>query len=210
MALVRRDTTRGPARRDAARSPEQRRTDMQARMRDGLKQRFGLTDAQVAKFEETNKRFGEKHRLLQDQERDIRMALREEQLSDKPRDAKLNELLDKQIATRRQAVDLGEQREKELAGFLTPQQRVKLTAARGAMKGRRGGPGGPGGRMAKMRGMRAGQGMGRGGFGPGGMGPGAMGPGRMGPDGQGPNAQRRPMRPPMGEPQDKPVVPPTF
>ncbi len=109
---------------------------MQARMGDMLKQRFGFNDSQVAKFDETNRKFGERARLIGEQDRDVRMAIREEMLRpDSARSSQLNALLDKQAAVRRQRADLADAREKELASFLTPLQRAKLSNERGAMRG---------------------------------------------------------------------------
>jgi protein CpxP len=93
------------------------------------KERLGATDQQMAKLQETNKKFDEKRRLVVDQERDVRMSLRDEVLRpDSARQAQVAALLDRIIKTQRQRVDLMEQEQKELAGFLTPLQRAKYFA----------------------------------------------------------------------------------
>jgi hypothetical protein len=138
-----------------------RRQQMQARMGNMLKQRFGFSDAQATKFSETNQKFAERARLLGEQDRDVRMALRDEMLrADSARPSQLSALLDTQATVRRQRADVVDAREKELASYLTPLQRAKLSNARGAMRGR----GGMRDGHSRMRaGMRPGMG-GRGGM----------------------------------------------
>jgi hypothetical protein len=93
------------------------------------KERLGATDQQMAKLQETNKKFDEKRRVVVDQERDVRMSLRDEMLRpDSARQGQVAALLDRVIKTQRQRVDLQEQEQKELAGFLTPLQRAKYFA----------------------------------------------------------------------------------
>jgi hypothetical protein len=140
-----------------------RRREMQARMGDMLKQRFGFTDAQATRFVEANKTFAERARLIGEQDRDVRMAIREEMLRpDSARSSQLSALLDKQSAVRRQRAELADTREKELASFLTPLQRAKLSNARGAMRERDGMGGGHqgmrGGMRHRMQGMQGMQG----------------------------------------------------
>lgn len=109
-----------PAQR--ARLEQQVRTRMGKRVRETL----GLNDAQMAKLTELTRRYEEKHRVLQDQERDVRMSLREEVIrADTTRGSQMNGLLDRYIRNERQRVDLAEQEQKELAAFLTPLQRAK-------------------------------------------------------------------------------------
>lgn len=148
---------RGDRQMDRRQLPDSlRRKQMQGRMGDLLKQRFGLSDAQVTKFGETNKKFAERARLIGEQDRDLRMAMRDEMLRpDSARSSLLSALLDKQAAVRRQRAELADARDKELASFLTPLQRAKLSNARGAMRNR----GGMGGGQQGMRGMRRPDGM---------------------------------------------------
>jgi hypothetical protein len=90
------------------------------------KEQLGLTDQQMAKLQATNKKFDDQRRIIVDQERDIRMSLRDEMLRpDSARQGQVAALLDRVIKTQRQRVDLAEQEQKELAGFLTPLQRAK-------------------------------------------------------------------------------------
>lgn len=142
------------------------------------KEQLGLTDQQMAKLQATNKRFDEQRRLIVDQERDVRMSLRDEMLRpDSARQGQVAALLDRVIKTQRQRVDLAEQEQKELAGFLTPLQRARYFGLeqqirqrvnqlrqaqmrQGQMPMGRGGRRGRGGQPMPM--MRPGQGRGRG------------------------------------------------
>ena len=158
-----------------------RQQEMRQAMAQGLKERFGLNDLQVAKLEAVHKKYGEKHQLLAEQARDIRMSLRDEMLRpDSARTVQLTTLLDRQAQLGRQRFEMQEAQRKELASFLTPLQRVKLGAA--MMGGGRGG----------MGGSRMGMGGGRGGMGGGRMGIGGGQGMRRGPQGGGQGMRRGP------------------
>jgi periplasmic protein CpxP/Spy len=102
---------------------------VQQRIAQVTKQQLGLNDAQMTKLQETNRKYDEKRRLVVDQERDVRMSLRDEMLRpDSARQTQVAALLDRVIKTQRQRVDIQEQEQKELAGFLTPIQRAKYFA----------------------------------------------------------------------------------
>jgi hypothetical protein len=119
-----------PAAGDSAR-PNRANLEQQVRERIAqvTKQRLGVTDAQMTKLQETNRKYDEKRRILVDQERDVRMSLRDEMLRpDSARQGQVAALLDRVIKTQRQRVDIQEAEQKELAGFLTPLQRAKYFA----------------------------------------------------------------------------------
>jgi hypothetical protein len=175
------------------------RAQMEQQVRERLggmmKQRLGLSDQQMPKLQETNRRFQEKHRLLVEQERDIRMSLRDEMIAgDSARQTQVGGLLDRMLRVQRQRLELLEQEQKELSGFLTPVQRAKYLGVQEGMRRR----------MEQMRQQRGGPGMNpmQNPMGPGGPNDG-MRP--MGPGGQGRGAQMmRPRRPmgPGGPPPD--------
>jgi len=99
------------------------------RMAQVIKQRLGATDDQMVRIQATNQKFDEQRRLLLEQERDVRMALRDEMLHPDPaREGRVAELLDRVIKTQRQRVDIQEQEQKELSNYLTPLQRAKYFA----------------------------------------------------------------------------------
>jgi hypothetical protein len=114
-----------------ANRPNRAKLEQQVRERIAqvTKERLGATEQQMAKLQETNKKFDEKRRVVVDQERDVRMSLRDEMLRpDSARQGQVAALLDRVIKTQRQRVDLMEQEQKELSGFLTPLQRAKYFA----------------------------------------------------------------------------------
>jgi hypothetical protein len=173
---------------DSAR-PNRAQLEQRVRQQMGqvLRNRLGLNDAQMTKLQETNRRFDDKRRILVDQERDIRMSLRDEMLRpDSARQAQIGGLLDRMVKVQRQRVDIFEQEQKELGGFLTPMQRLQYFTVEEQMRQR----------MQQMRQQQMG---GRGGRG-----------GRMlQPDMQGRGGQMRPMQPGMpGRGRGRGMVPP--
>lgn len=102
-----------------------------------IKERLQLTDSQVVRLGETNRRFEEQRRMLLQQERDVRMALRDELLGQDQRLAnqqRISELLDRAIRVQRQRVDLLESEQRELARFLNATQRAKLLGMQEQMR----------------------------------------------------------------------------
>lgn len=119
--------------------PGANRAELEQRVRERMatmvKNRLALTDDQVKKLGETNGKYEERRRLLQDQERDIRMGMRDELLlGDKANQNKVGDLLDRLLKVQRQRLDVVEQEQKELATFLTPVQRVKFHALQDQMR----------------------------------------------------------------------------
>ena len=135
-----------------------------------MKERLAATDEQMLKLEATNRKYDEKRRILVDQERDIRMSLRDEMLRpDDARQPQVAALLDRVIKVQRQRVDIAEQEQNELAAFLTPLQRAKYFGLEQQVRQRmnqmrqallrngRGAFGGRGGRMGRGQPQRMGQ-----------------------------------------------------
>ena len=138
-----------------------------------VRRQLGLDDAQVQNLQATNARFADRRRTLMEQERDIRMSLRDEMSSgDSSRQKQVGDLMDRMVRAQRQRIDLLEEEQRELGSFLTPMQRATYFGmeeqlrnrldqmGRGGPPGRaglqgRGGPpsrGGPPGRGGRMRG----------------------------------------------------------
>ena len=160
------------------------------RLGNRLKMELGLSDVQIAKVAETNRKFEEKHRILLDQERDVRMSIRDEMIrGDTTRQAQVGALLDRIIRNERQRVDLMEQEQKDLATVLTPVQRAKYFGIQEAVRKR----------MQQMRQQKM-QGQPPVDDGNGGMEPGAMGGQPGGPMPFRPNGQLK-KRPLGGVPQ---------
>ena len=186
---VRRQPAAGQAQPD---STMRNRAQLEGQVRDRLGQmarrQLGLNDAQAEKLQQTNMKFADRRRTLMEQERDVRMSIRDEMISgDSTRQKQVGDLMDRMIKAQHQRIDLMEQEQKELAAFLTPMQRAKYFGMEEQLRRRveqMRQEGGPGGRM-----------------GPGGMG----GPGgQAGPDGrQGLGGRGGRMRP-GGPPPDVP------
>jgi len=132
------------------------RAELEARVRERMaevvKTRLALTDDQTKKLGDVNRKYEERRRLLNDQERDVRMGIRDQMLADKPDEQKVGDLLDRMMRVQKQRFELVEAEQKELAAFLTPTQRVKYFTLQDEAKkwrqdmqrrsmDRRGGPG---------------------------------------------------------------------
>ena len=91
-----------------------------------VKRRLNLNDGQMRQLGQTNDKFErERMRLLRD-ERRVRQALRAEVLAgDSADQTKVGSLIDEQLRIQRQRLDLTENEQKELAGFMTPLQRAQ-------------------------------------------------------------------------------------
>jgi hypothetical protein len=109
------------------------RSQLETRLRRGLwrivKNRIGLTDAQMTQLAETNRSFDARRRTLAAQERTERQALRREALAgaraDQPRHAAA---IDKVLQIQRQRLDLQIEEQHALSAFMTPLQRAKYAA----------------------------------------------------------------------------------
>jgi hypothetical protein len=113
----------------ARRDPDALRRRFQERFGAMVKERLDLSDSQVVRLGETNRRFEEQRRLLMQQERDVRMSLRDELLADQQgrgNQQRIGELLDRAIRVQRQRAELLETEQRELARFMNPSQRAKL------------------------------------------------------------------------------------
>ena len=89
-------------------------------------QRLGLTDAQLARLEQTNARFAPQLRQLSAQEREVRWQLRQEMMAGNSANQQhVSELLNASIQLQKQRIAIVESEQKELAGFLNPVQRAR-------------------------------------------------------------------------------------
>lgn len=127
----------------------ERREALERRVRERIaaevQYRLQLTDAQTQRLGETNRRFEERRRLLLAEERTARMALREQLMRrDSADQRRVGTLVDQLISVQRRRIDLVEQEQRELAGFLTPVQRATYLSMQDQMRRR----------MEEMRGGR--------------------------------------------------------
>lgn len=94
-----------------------------------LKERVGLSDAQLEQVRAVNSQFEERRRILVEQERDIRIGLREEVMrEEQANQERVSRLLDQAIEVQQHRLRLLEEEQRELAKFLTPVQRAKYMA----------------------------------------------------------------------------------
>lgn len=108
--------------------PARQRLEQRVRERFAavVQQRVGLSDEQMQKLRQTNQKFEAQRRTLVEQERDIRIGLRSEVLAgEKANQQRVSQLLDQMLRVQRSRVDLLEQEQRELAGFMTPVQRAR-------------------------------------------------------------------------------------
>ncbi|HZI43443.1 MAG TPA: hypothetical protein VFD67_17125 [Gemmatimonadaceae bacterium] len=94
------------------------------------RRRVGLTDAQMNQLVPINRRFETQRRQIQRQERETRLSLRDamRDTTDAADQTRISGYLDKLVQLQRQRLELFEQEQKDLAGFMTPLQRARYTA----------------------------------------------------------------------------------
>lgn len=96
------------------------------RMTQMLQRQLGLTDEQTQKLGATSRKFEQQHRDLFVRERQVRLGLRDEiALGDTSRQVQVSRLLDQMLLVQKQRVELLEAEQRELATFMTPQQRAR-------------------------------------------------------------------------------------
>jgi len=113
----------------ARRDRDELRRRFQERFGAVVKERLQLNDSQVVRLGETNRRFEEQRRLLLQQERDVRMSLRDELLAEQQgggNQQRISSLLERAITVQKQRIELLENEQRELSRFLNPTQRAKL------------------------------------------------------------------------------------
>ena len=144
-----------PAERDLL---EQR---VRQRMAQVIQRQVGLTDEQMRKLGVENRKFEQQQRDLFVRERQVRLGIRDElELADTSRQAQVSRLIDQMLQIQRQRVDLLEAEQRELATFMTPQQRARYFGMQEQIRRRveemrdQGGRPGPGGEGAAPGGVR--------------------------------------------------------
>jgi Spy/CpxP family protein refolding chaperone len=122
-----------------AASPNRAALERQFRERTAkvAQQKLGLTDAQLAKLEETSARYAPQLNQLVVQERDTRRQLRLEMTSgNQANQQHVSDLLDNTVRLQKQRIALVEAEQKDLAGFLTPIQRARYVALQAQFRNR--------------------------------------------------------------------------
>ena len=136
----------GPAAAQATseRQPAQEATRRQAlerrvreRIAEEVQERLGLSDAQTQRLGETNRKFEEQRRALLAEERAARMGLRAQLVRrDSADQRQVGAFIDQLLSVQRRRLDLVEQEQRELAGFLTPVQRATYLSMQDQMRRR--------------------------------------------------------------------------
>lgn len=129
------------ARQRTAPADEAEREKLQSQMRERVgtmvRTRLGLTDEQMRQLQQTNQKFEESRRLLMQQERELRMAIRDELIAgERANQDQVGQLLDRLLKVQRQRLELVESEQRELAKFMTPVQRAKYLGMQDQMRRR--------------------------------------------------------------------------
>jgi periplasmic protein CpxP/Spy len=98
------------------------------RLRDVMKQRLDLNEAQVDRLTDVNQRFETRRRELLLEEREVRQSMRRALAPNASASADQDAvagLLDRALRVQRQRLDLIETEQRELATFLSPVQRAR-------------------------------------------------------------------------------------
>ena len=116
-----------------AREGMARRQQLEARLRQGLwrvtKNRVGLTDEQMTKLAQASRPFDQQRRQLAVQEREERLALRQEILAGQSANqARIATSLDRMLDLQRRRAQLQIDEQRALGAFMTPLQRAKYAA----------------------------------------------------------------------------------
>ena len=101
-------------------------SQFQARLAQIVQRQLGLTDAQMQQVIAVNKKYEQPRFLLVQQERDIRISIRDEVLrGDQADQARVSRLLDEMMKVQAKRLEILQNEQKDLAAFLTPVQRAK-------------------------------------------------------------------------------------
>ena len=101
-------------------------SQFQQRLAQIVQRQLGLTDAQLQQVIAVNKKYEQPRFLLVQQERDIRISIRDEVLrGDQADQARVNRLLDEMMKVQAQRLQILQNEQKDLSAFLTPVQRAK-------------------------------------------------------------------------------------
>jgi periplasmic protein CpxP/Spy len=120
-----------PARRQAL---EQR---VRQRMATVVKERLRLSDDQMRRLGEVNRDMEGQRRLLNEQERDLRVGLRTELMrGDSASQDRVARFVDQLIDVQRRRIDLLSREQRALAAFMTPVQRAQYLAIQDQLRRR--------------------------------------------------------------------------
>ncbi len=132
-----------PAQRARLDSSSPERAALEQRFRERfaeiVKNRLALSDAQMQQLTDVNRRFESRRRDLFQQERGARREMRDLLSSgnnDQATQDRVSRLLEQAVRVQRQRIDLLEEEDRALIGFLTPVQRAKYFGMQEQMRRR--------------------------------------------------------------------------
>ena len=101
---------------------------LQRKMYQVVKMRVGLDDGQMQQLQGVNRQFAPRRRDLNQQERATRQSLRAEMTSASPDQQKIDAQWKQLRVLQRQRLDILDQEDAQLSGFMTPLQRARYHA----------------------------------------------------------------------------------
>jgi Spy/CpxP family protein refolding chaperone len=126
------DSGARPEAAEAGRLREQIRQRWNAHVRATL----GLSDAQAAKLQETERRFEERRAPIRARQRAVNRELEAELASGSPNEQRVSELMNERDENRRKLLDLDRSEDQEMQGYLSPAQRARYQAERQRLRER--------------------------------------------------------------------------
>ncbi|HYS22194.1 MAG TPA: hypothetical protein VEO73_13980 [Gemmatimonadales bacterium] len=106
------------------------RQQIRQRWHEHVRQILGLSDDQATKVQSTEDRFEQLRVLHRGQIRDINRQLNEELRGGNPNNGRVNQLIQQRQETRMMLEQLNRDEDKEMAGYLSPPQRVRYQQER--------------------------------------------------------------------------------
>lgn len=124
--LAPRAEAQGGGRRDGAPGQQGMQREIRQRFAQVVQRELALDDTRMRRLQATLQKFDEPRRDLMRREnevrRDLRMQLR---AGDSVQQSRVESLLDEMLAVQKRRIELHEQEDRELRGFLTPLQRAQ-------------------------------------------------------------------------------------
>jgi Spy/CpxP family protein refolding chaperone len=125
------------AAQEADTAPENAQAVFKQRLAEIVKRQLGLTDAELQRLAQVNQKYEEQRRLLVQQERDLRIGLRDEIIRGDQADQKhVAWMLDELIKVQGTRLSILQSEQKDLSAFLTPVQRAKYLAIQNQVRKR--------------------------------------------------------------------------
>ena len=112
------------------------RGQIRQRWHEHIRQTLGLSDEQAGKVQATEDRFEQQRMQYRSQMRDINRQINGESLSATPNNERINGLIRQQQETRLRLAQMDRDEDVEMAGYLSPMQRVRYQRQRSILRER--------------------------------------------------------------------------